>query len=619
MNKKRLLQLVLIVCMLFCAFGCNGEKTPEPAPAPDQDLTPAEQAEVAMGNFVKKLEAGNYMITGGQRAVINAVSPDLVMFQYHHDYDPFRFVFMSLKGETFETELYDSDKAVEEVTFISTDNAIKVNSEMLPNGWIDYTEGNMFEVFYNNVDNPLEFTTNDEIIKTSLLTMGGYSQFALRCMEEVHILLDKADPDSAHITAVVNDDMVTRIEYDDLDLTIEFGAGKSDDRVDAWLKNPVYPEVRTGWTRDDIDTMELTFFRDYGEKAVPFPKKVSHAMIFDPKAYDQYTGIRLIDPNYTEKDVEDYKAQLVSEGFVEGKGTAFNGEEVTVYRKLLREAYGAYSQLYPRFENGLLVEGRMYYEIPEYEGQTAINEAIQKWGFNAMPSTDLFEGWIARDIFGAQSESWAYFFDYNFYSGFYLTYKDFENAKAYLSSYADSMLNKGFIEGYTPGEDNRMVTSPNKSVSFRYEFVIDSDDTVYVEFKNEKCLTVEEVQALLQKHGLPETDIKGDIQAKNVARYYYEIGTFQGLRLLCFQPYESTEAAEAYLDKYVPGLEELGYYMVNPQKIGSQRQYTYLNEEIAKYVGFDILPGNGNAQILWEIVSWDQLESRMDAILGVKR
>ena len=34
--------------------------------------------------------------------------------------------------------------------------------------------------------------------------------------------------------------------------------------------------------------------------------------------------------------------------------------------------------------------------------------------------------------------------------------------------------------------------------------------------------------------------------------------------------------------------------------------------------GFDILPGNGNAQILWEIVSWDQLESRMDAILGVK-
>ena len=65
-----------------------------------------------MDNFVRKLQTGNYRITGGQNAVINAVSPELVMFQYEHGLDPFSYVFMSLKGETFATVLYDSDRHI---------------------------------------------------------------------------------------------------------------------------------------------------------------------------------------------------------------------------------------------------------------------------------------------------------------------------------------------------------------------------------------------------------------------------------------------------------------------------------------------------------------------------
>ena len=611
MKITRLLQLLLVVCLMATCFGCNQEGGKE---EPTPELTPAERAEVAMGNFVKKLQAGNYTITGGQGATVNAASPEQVSIRFERDDDSFGIVFMTLKGETFETMLYDSDTEVSEVTFITTDNAIDTNPDMLPNGWIRMTDGNLFEVFYNDPNNPLQFSAHDEQLKMSVLTMAGYSQFALRDMEDVYLILDADDPKTAHIKAVVNDDLVTRIEYDDIDLTVEFGAGKSDSRVESWFKNPGYPAIRTGWTREDINTLEVVFFNDYGREAMPFPNAASHAMIFDPDAYRDFSCVILEDHNLSEKDVEDYKTLLKSKGFTEEQGTLIDGSIGTVYRHLLREEYKAYSQLYPYYDDGLVVIGTLYHEEPVYEGREAISAEVQKHGFAELPDTDALTGWKAVDTACSKSEGWLYYFDYDFYAGFTLQYEDREAAKTYLSSYADSLIQKGFVSRYTPGEDNRQVGSANDFVTFRYEFS-EEEDTVYLEFKNQKCLSVDEVRDLLKQHGLPEIDIHGDIGARDVSRYYYEIGEFEGLRLNCYQPYDTIADAESYLDALIPVIEEQGYYSFNPQKVGSQRQFVWLNEELMKYVGFDVMETADGGQIFWEIVSFGSPDTSIQSTL----
>ncbi len=605
MKITRILSLFLIVCVVLAACACSGKKEEE---KPDPDRTPAEISEAAMNNFVKKLQDANYTVTGAAKSVTNVASADQVYFEYKNDYSPFSYVFMTVKDETFETMLYDDEDAVYDVVFIAPEKAVDTVGELLPNTWITITENNLFELFYNDPSAPLEFTSNDQRVKKTLLALGGYSEFALQAMEEVHMIFDAENPKTVQFKAVVHDIPAARIEYDDLHLTLTFGEGKSDPRVDKWIKDPVYPRIRTAWRRDDLDLLDLVFFRDYGKEAIPFPQTSSYAMIFDEKAYDEFLGMRLKDSHWTEKDVEDYKELLRNNGFTEITSEMPGCDQpVTVYRRLLRDEYNAYSQLYPHYDNGLVVEGVLYHESPEYEGQPAINEVIQKKGFIALPETDLFTGWKAADTSGSQSEAWAYFFDYDLYMAFTLEYKDFESAKAYLENYADTLLENGFFSRFTPGEDNRMCASANDYISFRYEFGDDEgeENTVKLEFKNQKSLTVEETLHLIREYGIPEPDIHGEIASKDVARYRYEISQFDGLFLMIYQPYESTSAAEHYLDGFVPMLEDLGYYQFNPEKLGSQRQFLYFNEEQRKYVAFDLLPAEDGATIFYEIVSFD--------------
>ena len=88
-----------------------------------------------------------------------------------------------------------------------------------------------------------EFTSNDEIVKTTLLGLAGFSEIALYQMEEVHMLLDREDPSVVNFTAVMDD--AGMIHYDDLDRTLRFGEAKSDPRIESWLKTPSYPPTPT--------------------------------------------------------------------------------------------------------------------------------------------------------------------------------------------------------------------------------------------------------------------------------------------------------------------------------------------------------------------------------------
>ena len=616
MKTKKILSLILVLCLLAgcCACGTpsnggNANNAGNSSNINIEELSPAEISELAMNNFVKKLQAGNYVVTSTNELVTTAYSPEQVYFSYPHDDYPTIYAYMTLKGETFASKIEGGE--MDYVEYVSKDTAVDAVEGLLPNYWLAITGGNMFEFFYNDPEKPLEFTTNDENVKYTLGCLAGLSQEALELMGEVRMALDAADPASVHFTAPMQ--QAGMYHYDDLDVTIKFGEAKSEPVIDAWFASPVYPKVRTAWTKNDISDLDHVFMRDYGKEAVPFPGIASYAMTFDKNAYKETSGMILTDAHLTEKDVEDYKELLKKNGFTETDGTRLDNTEAKVYRKAIREEYGAYSQLYVAYDDGLLVEGMLYYECPEFDGREAISEEIQRHGYSALPETDVFTGWHAWDTAGPQTEAWSYNFDYNFFMIIDLQYQDRDAAIAYLSAYVDQMIRDGYKEIYTTGADNRGAGSTNQYLMFYYQIPDVEDDTGIARlwFKDQKSLTVEEVLAMIKEHGLPETDIHGDIAAKDIARYYYEIVGFEGVRLLVYQPYDSIKEAEDYLDSYAPGLVDQGYLMVDPEKVGSARQFCFLNEDLRKLVGFDITPTEEGAQILFELVSFEEEEESL--------
>ena len=91
-----------------------------------------------------------------------------------------------------------------------------------------------------------------------------------------------------------------------------------------------------------------------------------------------------------------------------------------------------------------------------------------------------------------------------------------------------------------------------------------------------------------------------------MTRYYYETGQFIGLHIMIYQPYEHIEDAEAYLDTYVEGLVDQGYLPMDPKRFNCYRTFLYFNEELRKYVAFDLNPnGDGSATLFYEIVSFE--------------
>ena len=127
---KNLLKVLMAVLICVSCFACtdNGDKEPEP------DLTPAELSEKAMDNFVRKLEKGNYVVSGGEKAEIHVVSPEQAYINYPQYDGVLSYVFMTLKNETFTSDVYDDEK-IQDVSFVSTDNVIDYLGDMLPNSW----------------------------------------------------------------------------------------------------------------------------------------------------------------------------------------------------------------------------------------------------------------------------------------------------------------------------------------------------------------------------------------------------------------------------------------------------------------------------------------------------
>ena len=153
------------------------EGAAEPQPAEPTDArSNAEISEAAMENFLKKAEAGNYMIAG-EEIKGSVCSEDLVIYFRpirYDDVDYDGFAVMTVNGnETFLGWLVED--GITNLSFVAAGKAQELAADgaeiqdfdsKLPEYWLEVTDGNIWDLFYNDVDNPLRFVSNADEVKT---------------------------------------------------------------------------------------------------------------------------------------------------------------------------------------------------------------------------------------------------------------------------------------------------------------------------------------------------------------------------------------------------------------------------------------------------------------------
>ncbi|MBR4462557.1 MAG: hypothetical protein IKS51_08270 [Erysipelotrichaceae bacterium] len=572
--KKIVLAALLALCLILA--GCQ--------------TSPKEvDSEEAMNNFLKKLDEGNYTLEVKDYLKATASSKDQVTFEYVEDiYND--FVAMSVNDEVFQGFL--NGDQLEDVKFLGEGTALEAAGSKLPNGWLDLADGNIWNLFYNIQEDPLKFVSYDDVLKQSVISLVGYSDNALRLMHEVYLVLDKENPTTARIQAEMDEDLVARVSYDDVDVEIKFGKTSSNPLADAWMKDPVYPEARSAWNDTDEFIFNSVFLPEYGLEAIPFPDFASYALMVDGENFVWDDEVSIRDSHASEQDMADYVSKLLQNGFSEVKETAEDGAVKTCYRKMLREAFDCYSSIELEYDNGVNLTAKKYYDCPEYDMLDEINEAIAKIGYPALPDSENFTSYHGIDRANEMTESWLYFFHYDL--GLYadIGFNDKAETEAYLKAYEETLLDNGFTPnkgGEDEEEEAEYYQSENGFYSFRYSFT--DDNVLNLLFKSEKYISAEEAKTMIVEAGFPKIDLHDPITCRDLVLFRkIRYGTDMKAYITVSQTFESAEEAEAFLDAYETALNEAGFDRVNPENVGSLKAIAIANEDLSMYVGIDYFP-----------------------------
>ena len=573
-----------------------GKETAEETAA--AEMSPAEISEQAMENFLNKLSEGNYTVQSEDYLKTSVYSTDQVWFDYAEDVYK-DFAVMSIDNEVFQG--YLGDDGISIVEFLGEGTAMSAAESRLPNYWMsdEASEGNIYNLFYNQQDEPLTFVSYEDIVKQSAITFAGYGDSAMRLMEEVYLEMDDVDPSTVHLKAVVNDDLVARIYYDDIDVVIQFGDAQSNAGVEEWMKNPVYPEARKDW--DDIDEFILNsvFLPEYGREAVPFPTFASYAMVMDQENFLWDDAVYIRDSHATEKDMQDYIDLLKEEGFTEAEETDEEGNTKTVYRRILREEFKCYSSIDLEYDNGVDLTAEKYYDFPVYDNIDDINSRITELGFTALPSELKYDAISGVDRANERTESWLYFYTYDASLYVDIDFGDADEMKASLDDYTDALLEAGFTPVQGADDEIDHYDSPNGFSNFRYQF--SDDDTVTLLYRAEKYISPEEAETLISQAGFPAVSLKEPISCRDLTRFEkVQYGRDMTAYITVSQTFDTVEEADEFLEQYEEKLNAAGFDRENPSVAGTNKAIAIYNEDKGMTVGIDFFEQNGGALVNME-------------------
>ena len=648
MMKKRIFKTIIAVFLLIALgismlFGCEGNKPAETAPEtakPASQLgngsevgTPAaDLSETAMENFLTKIEAGDYVIDFGDSLKATVCSEDLVYYELYilldgkyHD----GFAVMTVnENETFEA--YLDEDGISELSFVCEGKAIDVAAEgtgitlgksTLPNYWIEGSCGNIWDLFYNDVDKPLEYVSNDDVLRSFVQTFAGVGEMYMKRMQEVRLVLDGEDPTEAHVMTSFGEGYPA---LDDIDIVITFGGAEADPRAEAWMNDPdrEYPAAREDWG-DEIIDVNAVFLPGYGETALPFPDFATYAFTVDLSAILRDDEVRIRDCRATEDDMRDYASKLEQNGFTE---TADERGE-SCYRLLLREEYSCYSSIYLDYDNGVNVVARKYYDCPTYTGLGEVNEVLSSQGFEELPENEGLTDFRGTDRACETVESWLYFFNYDTVLYVDVRFEDKGAFEDYIDAYIESL--EGFEPDHTGGgeddeydeydevkaylrEGNELLAlfkeseenvfyrdrTPEGAKSFVYSFDADGE-TCRLLFKSESFVHDDEITDKLEEAGFPVPDLGALDSCRDLVRFRKTMyGRDYPLDLNVAFTFETSAEAEDFLDVYVGSLtDDNGFDKANPRTIEMDKNWVYTKEVGDDLLAFGFDYSQGGTQI----------------------
>ena len=463
---RSLVFILLIALTSSLLFGCNGSKTAHSGvetDAPTAGLgtpglgTPAaDLSERAMDNFLDKLDEGDYVINCEDNLCsASVVSEDLVYYTRRIDFESIEydgFAVMTVNGnETFFALLKDEGLAY--LSFVDEGKALDLAAEgssipgqnsKLPNYWVEAAGGNIWDLFYNDVEDPLKFVSGSDEIKSFVQLFAGIGDMNMQRMQDVYLVLDAEDPAEVHVQTSFSDGYPA---IKDVDIVITFGGAEADPRAEAWMNDAdrEYPEAKTEWGADVMD-LNAVFLPEYGEIAVPFPDFVTYAFRFDVGAVLTYDEVRVRDCKATEEGMNEYIEKLLGLGF---KAVEADGE--TYYRLMLRDEYKCSSSIRLEYDNGVNLVAKKYYDFPTYEGLDEINDLLDVHGYPEIPADDNLFGFTAVDYAYETIESWLYFFDFDPVLYVDFRFDDKDAAEDFVDAYIGSL--EDFVEDHASDDE----------------------------------------------------------------------------------------------------------------------------------------------------------------------
>ena len=612
MNKKRLAGLLaafLVLAMTVALLaGCgkdaaDGETTEAAQSGPlgntsEGEKSAAEISEAAMDSFIDKIGSGNYVVECEANVFEATVaSDDLVYYTFPINYGGDKFDGYALMTVNERETLLGllGENGMERLEFAGEGAAFELAKNLehepftsiLPNSWIDEAGGNVWDLFYNDPEDPLKFTTNSDGIKTFIKLYAGIGDMVMPRMQEVYLELDAEDPTEAHVRTSFSEGYPA---IADVDIVITFGIAEADERAVAWMNDEdrVMPEAKTEWGADEVN-LNAVFLPGYGLTAVPFPDFATYALNIDLSRILAEDLIAARDCRATEDDMKAYAAKLVENGFEETEDEYGD----VCYRLLLREKTKCYSSIYLDYDDGVNILAEKYYEFPKYEGRDEVNEVLASHGYPELPEKDGISVVSAVDGANAELEGWLYLFDFDLVLHAQLSYDDRAAAEEYMNGYV------GSLEGFEPkggetteydevevylGEDVDItdvyklrgaaeddvyykLKTDDEIRSFIYHFNEDGK-TVTLAFKTEKYVSADEVQRMITEAGFSEADLSAYDSCRDLKRFKKVMyGLDFDLDLALTLVFETPEDATAYLDVIADKMLDDGFGKADPGSV----------------------------------------------------
>ena len=570
-------------------------------------------AETAMTNFFDRIAEPDYSICNEEYINVVAHSDELVYFDYVRDDLYSDFAVMSIDDDAFQG-FYDGNQMTN-ITYLNEGNAYETARVRLLNSWIDIVGSNIWDCFYNDPDNPLRFTSNDELIKTNCLKYTSYGvEFALTKMKEVVLTLDAEDPTSA-IISFDFDDNFQQLEYTELIVT--FGNTEGEPIAEAWMSDPnkTLPEAITDW--GDLEFyLNSVFLMGQGNEALPFPDFASYAFKLDEQAFMDYEIIYIRDPKASFADVLEYEAKLVVDcGF-----HPITTEAKPTFRLKLRE-YKDGTNCYSNIEidcdsdwTGVTIVAYKYYDSNEYDDLGDINAALTDKGFYALPKSNNFTDYYAADRTYEVVESLLYLFDYDLAINIEISYNDYAEVETYINNYVTRLEQEmNFIPSQVPGSNYHTLSTENYRKSFDY-MINTSTNTLSLVFKNELYIPTSTALAKIEEMGFPEIDVTGlDCNSHKVVTNfftaYYNAKIDYALQFTI--DFETIVERDTFLNNYLPILLNSTFEDISGRgRIG--KPSVYYDETNGILFGFEAKPQDPRVSFIFAEVSDDYEPSPED-------